>query len=196
MQLKGNPSHDAKFSRATVVLHWFSVLAVLAAYAMGWGHEFSDSSDVNDLILFAHRQTGLLVFVVLVLRVFFRLIFSSSQAQLSSSSSRWFAWLGALSHLVLYFLLASMPLLGWAMTNAQGHSIHVLGLLKLPDLVPLDPDWADTLQEWHELCGQILCIAIVLHVMAALFHHLVLKDSVLSDMLVLLRKRKAVQVKD
>jgi cytochrome b561 len=114
-----------------------------------------------------------------------------TKPQAEAQSFNWLDLLGTLSHLALYALLVLLPVLGWAMTNAQGHAVTLWGVLPLPELVAIDPDWADTFQEWHEQAGVALLLLVALHAAAALFHHHVLKDDVLTGMLPALHKRRS-----
>ena len=53
----------------------------------------------------------------------------------------------ALSHALLYVLLAAIPALGWAMTSARGRDVALLpGTPALPHLVATDPDLAEVLR--------------------------------------------------
>jgi cytochrome b561 len=85
------------------------------------------------------------------------------------------------THVALYALLLAMPLLGWALSNAQGKPVHFLGAT-LPALVGDDEDLADRLQAWHIDAAWVLLALVCLHVAAALFHHFVLRDGVLRRM--------------
>ena len=180
MQIQqANPSRA--FSAGAIVVHWLSFLLVTLTFALGWLHEFLEDFGWEDQALAVHRQTGLIVLLLLGVRLILR---AHSRTSIESNSSAdWLTLLSTASHWLLYLFLTTMPLLGWAMTNAQGHSVQLLGLIQLPEILRVDPDWADTLQEWHELCGQALLVLIGLHAAAALFHHYVLKDDVLIGML-------------
>jgi superoxide oxidase len=178
----------ARFSRLSIAVHWFSVLIVLAAFALGWARDLLEESGWDDVALMVHRQLGVTVMVLLLVRLAVRFM---TKPQAEAQSFNWLDLLGTLSHLALYALLVLLPVLGWAMTNAQGHAVTLWGVLPLPELVAIDPDWADTFQEWHEQAGVALLLLVALHAAAALFHHHVLKDDVLTGMLPALHKRRS-----
>ena len=53
----------------------------------------------------------------------------------------------------------------------------------MPALVAHDPDLADTLGWWHEQVGWALLGLILVHALAAIYHHKVRRDDVLRAML-------------
>jgi cytochrome b561 len=179
---------DARFSRLSIAVHWVSVLVLLASFALGWGRDLLEESGWDDVALMAHRQLGVTVVVLLMLRLAARWM---TKRQPVHQPFQWLNLLGSMSHLALYALLLLLPVLGWAMTNAQGHAVTLWGILQLPELVAIDPDWADTFQEWHERAGLALLALVALHAAAALIHHHVLKDEVLTGMLPVRKKRSA-----
>jgi cytochrome b561 len=162
-------------------VHWLSALAVMAAVVLAVVHEWIDDEALARSLLAVHRQAGLTVLLLLVLRLLLRLRQdrdTTSVAQLPLLMR----WAAGLMHWALYALLLAMPLLGWAMTNAQGRAVHLYGAASLPALVSVNPDLADSLQEWHAWCAWALLTLVALHIAAALFHHFVRRDAVLASM--------------
>jgi cytochrome b561 len=90
--------------------------------------------------------------------------------------------LAGLTHAGLYALLFALPLLGWASINAAGRTVDLFGW-PLPALVGADEDLGDALLAWHVNAAWALLALGVMHAAAALWHHFVLRDSVLSAML-------------
>jgi len=87
-----------------------------------------------------------------------------------------------LLHLALYVLLLAMPLGGWLILSAAGKNIPFWGL-SLPPLVSPDKGLAEFIEEIHETAGKVGYFLIGLHAAAALYHHYVLKDTVLARMM-------------
>ena len=63
------------------------------------------------------------------------------------------------------------------------------GALTLPDLVAKDKALADTLKLLHYALNKTLLLLIVLHVAAALKHHVIDRDNILARMLPFLKPR-------
>ena len=90
---------------------------------------------------------------------------------------------GGVCHTILYSLMITQPVLGIGVTNAHNVKVSFLGLGKLPSLLPANSELANTLTHYHSLVAWVLLGAVVLHISAALIHHYVFKDEVLSVML-------------
>jgi cytochrome b561 len=164
----------------TIRAHWLSALAIGLVFGLGWLRELVDGDALRALLLGVHRQVGLLVLLLWVVRLLVRLTHPLAP---STAHEPWvLRWAATAAHGVLYLVLLAMPLLGWAMTNAQGHELLLLGALPLPHLVSVDPDLADSLQEWHERGSWLLLGLVGAHLGAAVWHHWVRRDGVLAAM--------------
>jgi cytochrome b561 len=170
------PRHSAK----RVLLHWLTVLCLLLAAALILARDQVAGRALRVWLLEGHRNVGLCVLALFFARVALR--FRPRRLIPADRSPRLLRWLAKLNHLALYALLLAQPLLGWALSDAQGKPVHLLGA-KLPALVRADEDLADALQGWHQCAAWLLLGLILLHVGAALWHHFVMRDGVLRRML-------------
>lgn len=175
----------ARKSGLTLAAHWLSALAVSLAFGLVWVREALDDDALGPLLLAWHRQLGLLVLLLLAVR----LIARRRQSQQALVLPPLLHWASQATQWLFYLLLLAMPLLGWAMTSAQGHALQLFNLVPLPPLLSVNPDLADSLQEWHEFGASCLLSLIALHVLAALWHHWMRRDGVLASMLPLVRPR-------
>ena len=86
------------------------------------------------------------------------------------------------AHGLLYALMVLIPLSGWLMSSAKGFQTVWFGVLPIPDLLSRDKELGDLLQEVHEILNAALMLTLSGHVVAALWHHFVLKDDTLKRM--------------
>jgi cytochrome b561 len=173
---KTPPPHSAKL----VLLHWLTVLCLTLAAALILTRDQVGGRVLRMWLLEGHRHLGLLVLALFFARVALRF---RPRRWMSTHRSPWLLqWLATLNHLALNGLLLVQPLLGWALSDAQGKPVHLLGA-SLPALVGADEDLADALQTWHQQAAWLLLGLILLHVGAALWHHFVMRDGVLRRML-------------
>ena len=93
-------------------------------------------------------------------------------------------------HLGLYALLLGLPLLGWAAVPASPLNIPTVlyGVVTLPHLpvlttLPNKKEVAEALEDLHSAGAWGLISLLVVHVGAALRHHLLLRDDVLRRMM-------------
>lgn len=173
----------------TIALHWGTVLALVALVAAVLLREVVEDKALRALLLDAHRQLGLAVGLALVARIGVRLAVGLAETARHLPAPLRLA--GAATHWVLYGALAALVALGLALSNAHAVEVKLFGLLPLPLLVGEDADLADTLGDWHLWAAWALLALVLLHAAAALAHHWLLRDRVLSAMLPTVRRRPA-----
>ena len=88
-----------------------------------------------------------------------------------------------LGHWGLYALMLAIPLSGWLMSSAKGFQTVWFGVLPLPDLLDKDKALGNTLQTVHAVLNLGLIGLLLAHVGAALKHHFLQRDDVLTRML-------------
>ena len=165
-------------------------MAVLVAGAWFVGDWMTDLSfsPLKLKVYSWHKWTGILIFALLVVRLGVRIAvrFSAHAAMPIQSGGR----LAQAAHLLLYLLLALVPLSGWLFSSAAGFTTVWFGLWPIPDLVPKDAQLKELFREVHGALTSALAALVVLHVLAALKHHLIDRDRVLVRMVPGLKPRK------
>src|SRR5690606_16068256 len=87
------------------------------------------------------------------------------------------------SHVLLYVLLLTLPVIGFLATNAWGFPLSVFGVLPLPSPVGKDEELAKILALLHRI-GALSIIALIgVHIAGALYHTFIRKDALLRRML-------------
>jgi cytochrome b561 len=76
-----------------------------------------------------------------------------------------------------------MPLTGWIMSSARNFRVSWFSVFQLPDLVSPNQRLYHAMVQTHVALAWTLVSLVALHVLAALKHHLILKDDVLRRML-------------
>lgn len=176
--------------RPTIViaLHWLTLAALLLGVALVLVREAFDGRALRYWLLEGHRHLGLLVLGLLIARLAVR--FARHRLPAIDSSSPLARAAAGATHAALYLLLAAVPILGWMSSSAQGHDVRFLGL-SLPALVEASEDLADTLQQWHANAAWTMLALGLVHALAALWHHFIRRDSVLTAMLPQWRRERS-----
>lgn len=161
--------------------HWVIVALVMLQFVLGiWAHALPIS--LERLILLArHKSIGFTIFGLVVLRLGWRL-YSPPPPQ-PPVPHPVFRMAARLSHILLYALLLSMPVIGWLLSSASNLTVSWFGLFSLPNLVRPDRRLAHWLLFTHQSMAWLLLTLVILHISAALWHHIILRDEVLLRML-------------
>ena len=117
---------------------------------------------------------------VVVARVTWRFI---PGHQVSSLEVGWMRLASKTTHYLLYILLVAEAVLGFAFRWGAGRPMAFFGTGIPPMIGEMDRAFRRELREFHEWIGWAIIILAALHALAALYHHYVLKDRVLSRML-------------
>ncbi len=86
-------------------------------------------------------------------------------------------------HHLLYVLMVAIPLSGWLMSSAKGFQTVWFGVLPIPDLLAKDKALGDLLRTVHMILNFVLIAVLLGHIGAALKHHFINKDDVITRML-------------
>ena len=105
------------------------------------------------------------------------------------------AWEMNLARFIQWVLVIStvlLPISGMLMSGLGGYGLHIFGVELLAsnpspenpyEMIPLNGPVAGFAHEAHSLLGKIIFVAIVVHLLGALKHHFIDKDSTLRRML-------------
>lgn len=163
-----------------IFLHWLTLILVTLLVAIIFVREGFEEKAVRTLLLNLHRSLGLSVALLTVGRLAVRL--ASRPLLPTAEMSLPARLLASATHLLLYAAMIGLPLIGWALSSANGKPVSFFGL-GLPPLVEQDEDRGDDLAEYHEEGAWLFLGLIGIHAAAALFHHYVQRDNVLRAML-------------
>jgi cytochrome b561 len=184
------------YSAVAITLHWLIALGILTNIALAWWFGTLKGAEAIPPIQL-HKSIGITVLLLTLIRIGWRL--THAAPALPDTMRPWEKWAANGTHFVLYLLMLGLPLSGWAMVSASPlikvHPTVLYGIVHWPafPLLPTDSDQLhDThklLDKTHELLGWIAYATITLHVAAALKHHLIERDDVLSRMIPFLRRK-------
>jgi cytochrome b561 len=177
----------ARYTTIAVSLHWIIAFAIFATMALGvYMHELELSPTKLKLYSY-HKWIGVTIFGLVLFRLAWRLAHRPPPPP--EGMPAWQHRAAGAAHAALYLLTLAIPLSGWLMSSASGFQVVYLGVLPIPDLVAKDRSLADQLKDVHYYLNILMFTVLVLHVAAALKHHVVDRDDVLSRMLPLLKPR-------
>jgi cytochrome b561 len=179
---------EYRYGIIAVLLHWLIAFCVIGLYIVGSIMEDMKPSLQQFELYQLHKSFGILVLALTVLRLGWRV--ANPQPSLPPAMPGWQQLAARTTHWAFYGLLLAVPLAGWAMVSASSLNIPTVlfGLVELPHIGVIASS-ADkqalegTFSELHELAANGLLALFIVHVGAALYHHVKLGDSVLLKML-------------
>jgi cytochrome b561 len=162
-------------------LHWSIVLLLIPQYFLAEAAGELPDSSIEQVSLYGwHKSIGMLVLLLALARIVWKIVNRPHPAPLGSVV--WQRKAAAAGHGLLYLLILLQPLSGWLMSSAGGYPVSMFGV-QFPALMGKNDAVHEALEEVHEVLFFVLLAVAIVHIAAALYHHLVLKDGVLRRML-------------
>ena len=163
-------------------LHWTIVGLLFCQFAIAWTMpDIGPRTTEPDRLIDLHLSFGTLILLVIVVRLLWRI--GHPVPLLTANVPRWQQIAATAGHYTLYLLLVVMPLLGWASASGRGFPVTLFGVVRLPDILVRRSPLTGVLGDVHTVLSYVLLGVVGLHVLAALYHHFVLRDDTLRRML-------------
>ncbi len=166
------------------LLHWAGALMIMFLYFHGLIAADDDGGlqRANHSQVFVHAATGATLGLLMLGRYLWRLI--NKIPMLPAKTPDWEKRLAAVAHVGLYVATFITTVAGWLSAGAMQPAVNVrlFGFIQIPTVAVLATKEA-LLGLVHELAAHLLIVMAVLHVIAALWHHFIQRDSVLKRML-------------
>lgn len=163
------------------LFHWLMAALIFAQVALGLVAVGWHLSPTKLHLFVWHKSTGMLILALLALRLLWRL--SSRVPALPAEMAAWERLGAHLSHFLLYALMIALPLTGWVISSASNVPFSIFWTIPLPAITAPDKATADLFASVHGWLVALLAAILFAHTGAALRHHYVKRDSVLTRML-------------
>jgi cytochrome b561 len=184
MAIAADPG-DEQYGRVAMALHWLTALLIAGSFTVGLSMVGLPLGRQKLQWYAWHKSIGVTVFLLSCLRLAWRANHAAPPPL--AAMPEWQRRASVLVHGVLYGLLLVTPLSGWIYSSSTGVQVVYLGLIPLPDLVPKDRQLARVLLALHLTLNFTLFSMVCVHTAAALKHHFIDRDTVLTRMLPLWR---------
>lgn len=171
----------SRYTRTAIILHWLVAILIVGAVAIGMYAVTLDVSPAKLRLYSWHKWLGVTILLLAVARIAWRL--RHVPPPLPAAMAAWERLAAASTHGLLYVLLFLVPLSGWLMSSAAGFPVVYFGVLPLPDLVAKNKELAEALKIVHYVLNKTLIVLALFHAAAAIKHHVLDRDDVLTRML-------------
>jgi cytochrome b561 len=171
---------QGNFGRVTVLIHWLVAIFTAITVICGLTTTYADSTELTRSSLFLHQTIGFSIFLIMIFRTIWRL--THAAPPLPSDMPRNQKAAAVATHILLYVAMFTLIATGYTELAARGRDITIAGLFDLPLIVPLNRPLSVASQSLHSYLQYVLYALLALHIGAALYHQLILKDSLLRRM--------------
>ncbi|MGE0828854.1 MAG: cytochrome b [Hyphomonadaceae bacterium] len=178
---------EDRYSTVAIALHWLIALLILINIFVGGAMEDASGPARRGIFIW-HQSLGISVLALTLLRLGWRV--GHKAPALPAHMAAWEKALAHGVHVAFYVLLLAIPLLGWAAVSAGRNGVaplfDAIPFFNLP--IPKSREAHDVFGEAHEAAVKGMYVLVALHVIGALKHKFVDRDSVLGRMLPFLRR--------
>lgn len=182
------------YTKTALFLHWAMALLIVLAVLVGMvmGEEDFLPREARIAAFQFHKSLGFTVLGLALVRVVWR--FSHLVPAWPVGMKPLEITLSKLVHVLLYLLMFAVPFAGWVLVSSSPHGFPSVwfGMFEIPHLPVLSTlenkaELSEAAGEVHETLAWGLVLLVAIHVGAALKHHFLVKDDVLTRMLPFLK---------
>lgn len=169
------------YTKTAKALHWLMAILLFGLLALGfYMHDLPLSPEKLKLYSW-HKWASVTAFLLVAFRLLWRL--AHRPPALPASMPKLMQFAAHAGHLLLYVLMIAIPLSGWLMSSAKGFQTVYFGVLPIPDLLDKNKEIGDLLALAHKSLNLLFVAVLAGHIGAALKHHFIDKDDILTRML-------------
>ena len=162
-----------RYSHGAATFHWLTVVLVLAQLYVGFTFgELAKGTAERSEMFAIHKTLGATILIVTLLRLAYRLL--RPPPPYPADMPKWDRALAVWSHRIVYAVLIALPLTGLIAVSGKGGMVDLLWGLKIPALPIGD---GELFGEVHEILVWSAIALVVIHVAAAIYHHLIMRDA-------------------
>jgi cytochrome b561 len=158
-------------------LHWVGGLLVATMLILGY---LTTVLDHTGSLYFYHKSLGITLLAVMVVRLIWR--WANPQPKHPQIPTLQTV-VAKIVHYLLYLSTFVMVFAGWGMSSWGGHSVPLWGVANVALPVAVNKSISSTLIDVHLWAAWTLFALIIIHLLAALYHQLILRDNLIGSML-------------
>ncbi|MBN15088.1 MAG: cytochrome B [Pelagibacterium sp.] len=172
MSLKSTPD---RYGTIAIVVHWVTALLVLALIVLGLNAADADTDATKRALLIPHIALGLTVLALTIFRIVWW-VFADRRPNELAGIPPLQSRIAATVHVLAYVFIIVLASTGIA-TNIIGGVIPALATgAPIPDLDDIAP------RDIHGVLARLFMALLAIHIGAALYHHFIRRDGLLSRM--------------
>lgn len=163
-----------RYNNVAILLHWGLAILIIGLLIVGFFMPELPKTPLRKLIYNYHKSFGLIVFVFVLFRIYWRL---HSVVPDHVPGTDFQVKLAKHAHIAIYVLIAAVPALG-LLASSFNHGFNLF-VFHWDPIFSIDKDLAHQIMEWHGFVAYTLAGLLVLHLVAVVWHQLIKKDALL-----------------
>lgn len=172
---------ERAWGAVTKSFHWLVAILILGQLVLGTIAEEARVSPLKLDLFVWHKSIGVSILLLVILRVAWRL--KNPPPTAPAGIAIWEERLAKVGHGLLYLLMVVVPLTGWWVSDTSRIPFRLYWTVPVPDLMAPDRDLSELAADAHGLLTKLLLAVVVVHILAALRHHFLLRNDTLLRML-------------
>jgi cytochrome b561 len=159
--------------------HWVLGIAIIGMIAYGWWLNHIPARADRYFYRSIHADIGYVILLLTAIRLIWRGV--NPTPALPEETPAWQRIAARISHILLYLVTIAVALLGWAMSGArppEQNYASFFGWFKVPQFTSPDKIAEHFYEDRHIWFAYVLLALIVLHIVAAVWHHFIKRDRV------------------
>jgi len=161
-------------------LHWLVAIGIFYLIYLGLEQSNMERGDAKNAVRALHGSVAAVVFVLMTIRLIWR--FMNETPAHPENMPGWQRGMATLVHWGLYITVFIQLVAGMMIVSTGGKPVPFFGLFSVPLPVAKDSDAHHFWEEVHEFTWKIIAALLILHVLAALYNHFVLRNDVVRRM--------------
>ena len=167
------------YLKSQKIIHWLMAIAIMIDLRVA--QKFGGEMELWDRLESRadHATMGFIITFLLILRIFLRYRYGAPS--LPSSMSKWQIFAAQAGHYGLYILMGTLVLTGIVSASFASDPIMVFGAYDLA-FANHNLNFFMIVRGIHEFCTNAIIVLILIHILAAIYHHFILKDKTTLNM--------------
>ena len=168
------------YLRIQKIIHW--LMSILIMLDLVIAQKFGGDMELWDRLesRVDHATAGMIVAFLFILRIILRYRYGAPS--LPSTMPVWQTYMAKAGHYGLYFLMGLLIISGITTANFTTDPIIVFGLINLSSEVN-NVEIFNLIRGVHEFATNAIIALISIHILAAIYHHFIVKDDTTKNML-------------
>jgi cytochrome b561 len=175
---------ETRYNATAITLHWLTAGLVISQFLLAELWDYASHAQ-HHLMVTLHMSLGLTLVVVLLVRIFWRVISPPAHLPLAGGLAETAA---RSAHFLLYGLLALQLMLGIFLRWSNNHPLSFFGVPIGSPFGTFSKATGALVDQIHDVTAWVIMILVAGHAGVALLHHFLLRDNVLRRMLPFLPK--------